>query len=240
MALKTLKSFMIKEGKEELRSFLINFLALACMCIVQQYLVLSRFKNLFESLGSNKVKFISQMINLSLVSLSIICITFMSNSTMNRSIQKEKKNKSIIILLALGIRAKDIWRSKTYLSFIVGYIAYTLILILDILMIKFVFKLPLIISLNGIITFMIIGPIISFSLVLILSFLFWYFKNNMLVTLIYTMSLTFGIWIYMTMVSSPILVNNIYIPVIIIVPLVLNYVFSKIISKQEKWKLGLS
>ncbi|GAA0774712.1 hypothetical protein GCM10008908_25020 [Clostridium subterminale] len=238
--MKTLKNFMIKEGKEELRSFLINFLALACMCIIQQYLVLGRFKNLFEGVGSNKVEFMTQMINLSLVSLSIICITFMSNSTMNRSIQKEKKNKSIIILISLGISAKDIWHSKTYLSFIVGYIAYTLILILDILMIKIVFKLPMVLSLKGIITYMIIGPIISYSLVLILSFLFWYFKNNMIITLIYTMSLTFGTWIFMTMVSSPILVNNIYIPVIILVPLVLNYVFAKIIGKQEKWKLGLS
>lgn len=236
--MKILKSFILKESKEELRIFIVNFLALACLCIAQQYLVLSRYKKIFDSLEYNNLDYMTQMINMSLMTLSIICITFMSNATMTRSIQKEKKNGSIIILLALGLESKSIWNCKTVLSYITGYIAYILILILDFIMQKFIFGFPIIFSIDSVLAFVILGPLVAYSLVLILSFLFWYFNNNSLVTLIYTMVFTFGIWILMNIISSPIQYKNIFfIFGVIAVPLILKYIISKIINKQEKWKL---
>jgi hypothetical protein len=232
---------MLKEAMEESRAFVKNFIALLLMCGTQQYLVLTRFKKLFRTADNIDGSFVTSMLNMSLVALSIISITFIANSTLNRSIDKEKKNKSIIILIALGIKPQKIWGDKTILCFIIGYISYIIILILNIFAIKNIFKFEYIVSIKNLVSFIIIGPLVSVSLVIILSFIFWYFKNNSMTTLIYTMTITFGTWILMNFISSPITLYNSSMIVLFItlLPVFLYYVFSQIINKQEKWKLGL-
>lgn len=237
--MKILKNFILKESKEEVRSFIVNFLALAWICILQQGLVLKGYSNIFDVIGYDNVDYITQMLNFSIIGLSVISITFMANSTMNRSIQKEKKNKSIIILISLGLKPKNIWFYKTIFSFITGYIAYCIVFLLDLLMIKFVFRFPFIITFKSLLSFFVLSPIISILLVLILSFLFWYFKNNTLITLSYTMVITFGTWILMTMISSPLKISSLFMVATIMIIILLYYIFSLIINKQEKWKIGL-
>jgi len=187
--------------------------------------------------GQNRV-LLSKLVSTSVLYLAPIVVPFYGNSILNRSLQRERIDKSLLILMTTGIEMGSVWMVKVFTAFLISCLINLLCIILDIIMIIMYFKIPFEFSIYNIVGGLILSPLFALSLFLILAFFFWYLRNTLVVTTFFTVGVTTGIW--GLSMNKPITEFNQYIllAVALFLPVLLTIVFSTIISRQEKYKIG--
>ena len=132
----------------------------------------------------------------SLIFVAPIVIPFFSNTILSRSLIRERFAGSLITLLSTGVNPGLVWGAKVMAAFLFSYPVALACLSLDLLMIKFYFKLPIAWSPSLIVTVLIIAPFASLAIVAIMSFLFWTVRPAHFVASFLPVMVSLGLFAY--------------------------------------------
>ncbi|RRJ64099.1 hypothetical protein EHV15_15045 [Paenibacillus oralis] len=228
------KPLLVKELREELRSSKLNLILILLLALYQQFFSLQNYASTFK----DHTELLLSTATYSILYLAPIIIPFYGNTVMARSLQRERMNKSLLILMTTGLKPSLIWQIKTLAAFIISYVIYMICTVCDIVMIVYIMGLPFELNAANVLGALILSPLFAGSMLIVLSFIYWFFRNTLFITTAFTMLMTFGIW--GISMQTPLTSFNPFIlgGLSIVLPFLLLWLCSQLIKRQAKWKIG--
>jgi len=169
-------AIMKKEFLPSLRFSKISVLLAISFPTFLQITLLGKYQHLARSLVGQDpgMDHILQMApTISLFYVAPVLIPFLANALLIKSLVHERASGALLPVLTTGLNVGVLWAAKTLAIYIFCYIVSLLLLVADILMMVYYFKLRVVISLASVVVTMIVSPLTALAITAILSFLYW-------------------------------------------------------------------
>ena len=188
--MKKYKAVIWKEIKECLRVAKVYIFLTAVFAILLQIFSVKSIAGDVRLASSDQ----GLLISFSLIFLPLLCIPFLGNIILTRTLYEERKENATQVLLATGIDPKILWFGKMTVVFIFSYSGFLLSALLYYLVYLIIFDFPIAINAEIFLTGFIVAPFFSFGFLSILGFLFWALKNPQWPGIILPIAFVFGAW----------------------------------------------
>lgn len=170
-------AIMRKEVLLALREGKLQILASIVLPTIMQWALLG--KSISEStISHNQGVITNQGPTITLMYVPLLLVPFLANSLLLKSFVQEKFSGALMCILATGINVGVLWGIITASIFLYCFFISIIILEVDILMMVFVFKVPVILNVTTVVLTMVVAPIVALTMTAILSFTYWIMRFN--------------------------------------------------------------
>ncbi len=228
-------SLFKKEILEEKRASKFTLITLFLFSIFFQWF---NYQNYSKIIQGNEA-LLGQIVSMSLFYIAPILIPAYANTILNRSLQSERLNKSLLVLLTTGVDAGEVWGIKIITACIISYLMYIICIVISILTMIFALNINVNIDVVFVANILLVAPMISFNIVLLAGFLLWLFRNPMMISIVLNVGIMVGFFSFSA--NNPITSFDGlwgWLFLLSFLPLILLVIFIKIISVIPKNKLA--
>lgn len=227
-------SLFKKEILEEKRASKFTLITLFLFSIFFQWF---NYQNYSKIIQGNEA-LLGQIVSMSLFYIAPIVIPAYANTILNRSLQSERLNKSLLVLLTTGVDAGEVWGIKIITACIISYLMYIICIVISILTMIFALNINVNIDVVFVANILLVAPMISFNIVLLAGFLLWLFRNPMMISIVFNVGIMVGFLSFSA--NNPITSFDGlwgWLFLLSFLPVVLLVIFIKIISVIPKNRL---
>jgi len=143
------------------------------LATIMQFILLIRFMHLTGQ-GLGQAGGVTGMVpTFALMYVPVMFMPFLANSLLIRTFIQERASGALMSILATGINPGILWAMKTTAIFICCYIISLAVLEIDVLVMIFLFKLPIVFSITNVFLITVISPLAALAIIAVVSFLYW-------------------------------------------------------------------
>lgn len=134
--------------------------------------------------------------SVSVVYVAMIVIPFLANGHLVRSLVEERQKQSILSLLATGVSPRVMWLTKLVMACALSYLVMLVSIGVHLLVTMLYWHVMPVFTAQIVLGALVFSPLLAFSIVALMAFLFWYFRYPHLVASIVPVVVAMASWGY--------------------------------------------
>lgn len=225
-----IKATIVKEIQEAVASSKITIILTIIVTNIMQLVTIMEVANQNIDIHSKQMQ-----VGALAMYLVVMAMLFLGSTLCNNFFLDEKKNKTIHILLAMGMNKCDLWIAKNVVMMVVSVIVAFISVLVNSIAVRIIWGFwfsytPLSLSLT-----FITMPIMCSGILALLSYSFWFFKKNSFLSTLFPIISYIGVWnLSMRLVNQNL--NKLLIPFSFLIGLLLYliaYILVNYISNER-------